>query len=129
MPWVEARQAGDVEAMERVGEDYQAALRVMVRHHERTGDDLFGRALPQILLLHAMEVSAAQLPERVAAACGIEAATVVRLAMSEYARRMEEAIRDAPGSWARWEPLFEGSGPFRVAAAGERLDRVLGKPR
>jgi len=56
--WVAARRAGDEEAMRDVGEDYLAALRISVRHHERAGDKLFGRELPQILLLHANEVGA-----------------------------------------------------------------------
>jgi len=58
-PWVSARQAGDVQAMRDVGEDYLAALRISIRHHERTGDRLLDRELPQILLLHANEVGAA----------------------------------------------------------------------
>jgi uncharacterized protein (TIGR02246 family) len=58
-PWVRARQAGDGAAMAEVSEDYLAALRLSIRHHERTGDRLFGRELPQILLLHANEVGAA----------------------------------------------------------------------
>jgi peptidoglycan/xylan/chitin deacetylase (PgdA/CDA1 family) len=57
-PWVAARQAGDEEAMAAIGEDYLAALRIFVRHHERTGDNLFQRELPQVLLLHANEVGA-----------------------------------------------------------------------
>jgi peptidoglycan/xylan/chitin deacetylase (PgdA/CDA1 family) len=58
-PWVSARRAGDERALRDVGEDYLAALRISIRHHERTGDKLFGRELPQILLLHANEVGAA----------------------------------------------------------------------
>jgi uncharacterized protein (TIGR02246 family) len=58
-PWVEARRAGDEQRMREIGEDYLAALRFSIRHHERTGDRLFGRELPQILLLHANEVGAA----------------------------------------------------------------------
>jgi len=58
-PWVGARRDGDEQAMRDVGEDYLAALRISIRHHERTGDRLFGRELPQILLLHANEVGAA----------------------------------------------------------------------
>jgi uncharacterized protein (TIGR02246 family) len=42
-----------------VGEDYLAALRIMVRHHEGHGDRLLGRLSPQVLLLHANEVGAA----------------------------------------------------------------------
>jgi len=59
-PWVRATRAEDTVAIERVADDYHAALRISVRHHERTGDNLYGRALPQILLLHAGAVGAAQ---------------------------------------------------------------------
>jgi peptidoglycan/xylan/chitin deacetylase (PgdA/CDA1 family)/ketosteroid isomerase-like protein len=59
-PWVKARRAGDEAALHDVGEDYLAALRISVRHHERSGDRLFERELPQVLLLHANEVGAAQ---------------------------------------------------------------------
>jgi hypothetical protein len=59
-PWVEARRAGDQARMEEIGADYLASLRIMTRHHERTGDELFGRELPQILLLHATEVGGAR---------------------------------------------------------------------
>ncbi len=58
--WVEARRSGDAAAMARVGEDYQAALRVEVTSQSEAGDDLYGREVPQILLLHANEVGAAQ---------------------------------------------------------------------
>jgi hypothetical protein len=60
VPWVEAHRAGDTRGLERIGEDYRAAMRLMVRHHERTGDELFDRETPQILLTHATEVSGAQ---------------------------------------------------------------------
>jgi ketosteroid isomerase-like protein len=46
--------------MAEVGEEYQAALRTEVRDQEARGDRLFGRPVPQILLLHANEVGAAQ---------------------------------------------------------------------
>jgi peptidoglycan/xylan/chitin deacetylase (PgdA/CDA1 family) len=59
-PWVEARRRGDRRAMAEVGEEYQAALRTEVRDQEARGDRLFGRPVPQILLLHANEVGAAQ---------------------------------------------------------------------
>ncbi|HVN74771.1 MAG TPA: polysaccharide deacetylase family protein [Thermoanaerobaculaceae bacterium] len=58
--WVTARRAGDAVAMARVAEEYQAALRVEVVSQTETGDDLFERPVPQILLLHANEVGAAQ---------------------------------------------------------------------
>lgn len=59
-PWVEARRKGDKAAMARVAEAYHESLHVEVRGHEEVGDALFGRPVPQILLLHANEVGAAQ---------------------------------------------------------------------
>ena len=59
-PWTTARRAGDAKGMEGVAADYQAMLRLAVRHHEARGDRLFGRPVPQILLLHANEVGSAQ---------------------------------------------------------------------
>ena len=56
-PWVKA--GGDAAARERVGADYLAALQLSVRHHEQTGDRLLGRRAPQVLLLHANAVGAA----------------------------------------------------------------------
>ncbi len=59
-PWVTARQAGDRAALATIGQDYLAALRLHVRHFEARSELLFGRTTPQILLLHANEVGAAQ---------------------------------------------------------------------
>lgn len=59
-PWVQAQREGDAQALNAIGEEFQAALRLAVRHHERSGDALYGRPLPQILLLHATAVGAAQ---------------------------------------------------------------------
>jgi peptidoglycan/xylan/chitin deacetylase (PgdA/CDA1 family)/ketosteroid isomerase-like protein len=59
-PWSEARGAGDAAAAAAVAEDYHAALRISVRHHERRGDRLLGRTTPQILLLHANAIGAAE---------------------------------------------------------------------
>lgn len=58
-PWVESRLAGDSAAMDRLGLEYLESLHLSVRHHEHTGDRLAGRVTPQILLLHANEVGAA----------------------------------------------------------------------
>lgn len=55
-PWVEARAAGDEAAQVAIGEEFQASLRLAVRHHERTSDRLFDGEVPQILLLHANEI-------------------------------------------------------------------------
>lgn len=59
-PWVEARRKGDEAAMARVAEEYHESLHLDIRHHEETGDELFGRPVAQVLLLHGLEVSAAQ---------------------------------------------------------------------
>jgi peptidoglycan/xylan/chitin deacetylase (PgdA/CDA1 family) len=59
-PWVEARRRGDRQAMVDVGDEYQESLHVEVRDQEARGDRLLGRPAPQILLLHANEVGAAQ---------------------------------------------------------------------
>lgn len=59
-PWVEARRAGGQAALGRVGEEYQLALRLEVLTQTALGDELFGRPVPQVLLLHANEVGAAQ---------------------------------------------------------------------
>lgn len=59
-PWVEARRAGDKAALARIAEEYQLALRLEVLSQSALGDELFGRAVPQVLLLHANEVGAAQ---------------------------------------------------------------------
>lgn len=59
-PWVEARRRGDAAGMARIAEEYHEAMHLAIRHHEATGDRLFGRPVPQILLLHAGAVGAAQ---------------------------------------------------------------------
>jgi peptidoglycan/xylan/chitin deacetylase (PgdA/CDA1 family) len=59
-PWVEARRKDDRGAMERVGQEYQEALHAEIRDQEARGDRILGRPAPQILLLHANEVGAAQ---------------------------------------------------------------------
>jgi pimeloyl-ACP methyl ester carboxylesterase/ketosteroid isomerase-like protein len=59
-PWTEAARAGDAKAREAIAADYLAALRIEVRDQEATGDRLFGRRVPQVLLLHANAVGAAQ---------------------------------------------------------------------
>jgi peptidoglycan/xylan/chitin deacetylase (PgdA/CDA1 family) len=59
-PWTAARQAGDTAAAAAIADDYHAALRFSIRHHERRGDRLLGRTTPQILLLHANAIGAAE---------------------------------------------------------------------
>lgn len=59
-PWVEAVRAGDRAAQERVAEEYQLTLRLEVLTQTALGDELFGRPVAQVLLLHANQVGAAQ---------------------------------------------------------------------
>lgn len=59
-PWVEAERRGDRAAMARVAEAYHEAMHLSIRHHEATAERLFGRRVPQVLLLHGTAVGAAQ---------------------------------------------------------------------
>lgn len=58
--WVEAARSGDTAAMARVAEAYHEALHLSIRHHEATAEQLFCHPMPQVLLLHAGAVGAAQ---------------------------------------------------------------------
>jgi uncharacterized protein (TIGR02246 family) len=58
--WVKARTAGDAAELTRVAGEYQLALRSEVLAQTAVGDELFSRVTPQVLLLHANEVGAAQ---------------------------------------------------------------------
>jgi uncharacterized protein (TIGR02246 family) len=58
-PWVEARRRGDAAEMERVAARYHESLHLETRCHEEESERLFERVPPQILLLHANEVGAA----------------------------------------------------------------------
>jgi uncharacterized protein (TIGR02246 family) len=59
-PWVEARRRNDVAAQDSLARAYQTALRMAIVEFESLGDELFQRQTPQILLLHANQVGAAQ---------------------------------------------------------------------
>ena len=59
-PWVQARGEGDEARLARLGEDYQHALRLQALFYTAAGDALFERPTPQVLLLHANAVGAAQ---------------------------------------------------------------------
>ena len=58
--WVAARARGDRAAMDSIAAEYHTALRIEVGDHESCADGLFGRPVPQILLLHANSVGVAQ---------------------------------------------------------------------
>jgi peptidoglycan/xylan/chitin deacetylase (PgdA/CDA1 family) len=59
-PWVEAVRAGEAARLARLSEDFQHALRLETLFYTAAGDALFERPTPQILLLHANSVGAAQ---------------------------------------------------------------------
>ena len=59
-PFLAARGRGDGRGARQVAADYQAALRAAIRHHEAVSDALFGRRVPQVLLLHANAVGASE---------------------------------------------------------------------
>jgi uncharacterized protein (TIGR02246 family) len=61
-PWVDARRAGDRKRQAQVAGEYHENLRAAFRDQEARGDRLFGRPLPQILLVHANEIGSAQWP-------------------------------------------------------------------
>jgi uncharacterized protein (TIGR02246 family) len=59
-PWLAAQKANDAVRLARLGEDYQHMLRLDALVYTAAGDALFERPTPQILLLHANAVGAAQ---------------------------------------------------------------------
>jgi uncharacterized protein (TIGR02246 family) len=60
-PWVEARRTRNTAELSRLEGEYQQSLRLSVAKYTSDGDALFsGTRTPQILLLHATEVGAAQ---------------------------------------------------------------------
>jgi uncharacterized protein (TIGR02246 family) len=58
-PFVTAERARDDSALRTISADYLAALRLHVSHFEKTSAKLFSREVPEILLLHANAVGAA----------------------------------------------------------------------
>jgi uncharacterized protein (TIGR02246 family) len=58
-PWITAERSGDAFALRTLASDYLAALRLHVTHFEAMSTALFRRAVPEILLLHANAVGAA----------------------------------------------------------------------
>jgi uncharacterized protein (TIGR02246 family) len=59
-PWVAAQRKNDAPRLARLAEDYQQALRLQSLLYTAAGDALFERATPQVLLVHANAVGAAQ---------------------------------------------------------------------
>ena len=59
-PWLAAQEAGDTARLARLADDYQHMLRLDALVYTAAGDALFERPTPQILLLHANAVGAAQ---------------------------------------------------------------------
>ena len=58
-PWAAAVASGDAAAIDEVRQDYLAALRLAVNTAEAAADAQLGRPAPQVLLLHANAVGAA----------------------------------------------------------------------
>jgi peptidoglycan/xylan/chitin deacetylase (PgdA/CDA1 family) len=61
-PWVAARRRGDRAGLRDLGASYQAAFARQLARSEELSRRLFGRDVPQVLMLHANEVGAAQWP-------------------------------------------------------------------
>jgi peptidoglycan/xylan/chitin deacetylase (PgdA/CDA1 family) len=59
-PWVTAERKADTAHLARLAEDYQHALRLQALLYTAAGDALFERPTPQVLLIHANAVGAAQ---------------------------------------------------------------------
>lgn len=59
-PFLAAKNLGEPRRARQIAADYQAALRAAIRHHEGTSDEIFGRAAPQVLLLHANAIGASE---------------------------------------------------------------------
>jgi ketosteroid isomerase-like protein len=58
--WVKAGQASDQAAQDRIVQQYHESLHLSVLHHRSQGRRIFGRDVPQILLLHANAIGAGQ---------------------------------------------------------------------
>ena len=61
-PWVAARRRGDRGELRGLGASYQATFARQLARSEELSRRLFGRDVPQVLMLHANEVGAAQWP-------------------------------------------------------------------
>jgi ketosteroid isomerase-like protein len=59
-PFLAAKKLGEPRRARQIAADDEAALRAAIRHHEATSDELFGRAAPQVLLLHANAIGASE---------------------------------------------------------------------
>jgi uncharacterized protein (TIGR02246 family) len=119
-PWVAARRAGDTAALQRIADEYQITLRGEVLAQTAAGDELLARVAPQVLLLHANEVGAAQwdallgwLEER-----GFRFASADEV-MADAAIGAQD--RRFPGSgWSLWYQMRQQreSGTVRAAVTG-----------
>jgi peptidoglycan/xylan/chitin deacetylase (PgdA/CDA1 family)/ketosteroid isomerase-like protein len=58
--WLKALRSADAETQQEIASRYQASLRGAVLHYVPLGDRVMGREVPQVLLLHANAVGAAQ---------------------------------------------------------------------
>jgi peptidoglycan/xylan/chitin deacetylase (PgdA/CDA1 family) len=118
--FVNAARSGDARATEEVRQDYLASLRVAVRHHEAASDRLFGRTVPQILLLHANAVGAGNWDALFSwlAANGHRFATADEvLADSAFAEPQDVVARYGYGLWDRIGKQRREDGARRDVAA------------
>jgi ketosteroid isomerase-like protein len=123
-PWVTAQRKGDAARLARLGEDYQHALRLQSLLYTAAGDALFSRATPQVLLIHANAVGAAQWDALFAwmKARGFRFATADEVLA-------DPALADAPAFLGRyggslWDRIRHVR---RQAAAREQVAKLLEK--
>lgn len=127
--------AGDSAAMRRIGARYLAYMDSVVRFHETRTQDLLGRSIPQVLLLHANTLNAHYLD---ALLRGLEARgyTYVPLgtALMDPAYALPAAATTYGFSWIRrWElaagrrPPWPPEPPQDILDRYEELRRVEGR--
>lgn len=111
--YADARTRGDAALMERVGAAYVATMDEVLTFHESATRAIFGRAISQVLLLHANELNADYFDELVAlyARRGYRFVTLAE-ALADPAYRERDGYVGPHGvSWLiRWEHSRGGAG-------------------
>lgn len=112
-PYSRALRAGDVDRAERIRQAYVAQADLGFEHAEKASLEVFGREIPQILLIHCNELNAMHVRE-----------TLVRMRQRGYTFiTLDEAVRDPV--YARPD-TFAGSGGSWLSrsatAAGRRIE-------
>jgi len=122
--WVEARRAGDEHRLDVIGEDDRAATRLVWRRNEAIARELFGRAVPQVLLVHATEIGAAQwdsILSDIKASGGRFATADEVLSDPAFAN---DPIQVGHYGWTLWDTLLDGRRREEARAAVENLLRA-----